>query len=81
MAIAAQSKDETWPAPSRPDPRELKSRLDGIRPEIEARAHATEKACRVPDENISALRAIGYFDIVKPRGSAATSTISTCWST
>ena len=34
--------------------------------EIEARAHATEKACRVPEENISALRAIGYFDIVKP---------------
>ena len=72
MAIAAHLKDETWPSPSpspspsRPDLAELKSRLDGVRPEIEARAHATEKACRVPEENISALRAIGYFDIVKP---------------
>jgi resorcinol 4-hydroxylase (FADH2) len=66
VAIAAHLKDETWPSPSRPDLAKLKSRLDGVRPEIEARAHATEKACRVPEENISALRAIGYFDIVKP---------------
>jgi alkylation response protein AidB-like acyl-CoA dehydrogenase len=66
MAIAAQLKDQTWQSPPRPDLKELKSRLDGVRPEIEARSHATEKACRVPEESISALRAIGYFDIVKP---------------
>jgi alkylation response protein AidB-like acyl-CoA dehydrogenase len=66
MGTAAQVKDEAPPAPWRPDLAELKSRLDGVRPQIEARAHATEKACCVPEANISALRAIGYFDIVKP---------------
>src|SRR5580692_6730202 len=66
MAVAAQRKDQGRPALSRPDLAELKSRLARVRPEIEARAHATEKACRVPEESISALRAIGYFDIVKP---------------
>src|ERR1700758_2531823 len=66
MAIVAQLKDQSLRAPQRPDLAELKSRLDSVRPQIEARAHATEKACRVPEESISALRAIGYFDIVKP---------------
>ena len=66
MAVAAQRKDQGRPALSRPDLAELKSRLARVRPEIEARAHATEKACRVPEANIDALRAIGYFDIVKP---------------
>src|SRR6202043_3008082 len=66
MATAVQLKEQAMPAPSRPDLEELKSRVDAVRPQIEARAHATEKACRVPEENISALRAIGYFDIVKP---------------
>jgi alkylation response protein AidB-like acyl-CoA dehydrogenase len=66
MGVAAQLKDHPRLSPSRPDLAELKARLAHIRPEIEARAHATEKACRVGEENISALRAIGYFDIVKP---------------
>jgi resorcinol 4-hydroxylase (FADH2) len=66
MAIVAQLKDQSLRAPPRPDLVELKTRLEAVRPEIEARAFATEKACRVPEENISALRAIGYFDIVKP---------------
>jgi alkylation response protein AidB-like acyl-CoA dehydrogenase len=65
MSTAVQRK-ETWNAPDRPDLAELKARVAGVRPEIEARAYATEKACRVPAENIAALRAIGYFDIVKP---------------
>src|SRR5215471_19731480 len=66
MAIVAQLKDQSLRAPQRPDLAELKARLAHIRPEIEARAQATEKACRVGEENIRALRAIGYFDIVKP---------------
>jgi alkylation response protein AidB-like acyl-CoA dehydrogenase len=64
MAIIAQLKDRSAP---RPDLAGLRSRLEAVRPEIEARALVTEKACRVPEENISALRAIGYLDIVKPR--------------
>src|SRR5215472_2731729 len=66
MGVAAQLKDHARLSPSRPDLPELKARLAHIRPEIEARAQATEKACRVGEENIRALRAIGYFDIVKP---------------
>jgi resorcinol 4-hydroxylase (FADH2) len=66
MSAATQRKDHGTFTPSRPDLAELKARLARIRPEIEARAHATEKACRVGEENIAALRAIGYFDIVKP---------------
>jgi alkylation response protein AidB-like acyl-CoA dehydrogenase len=65
MAIVAQLKDQR--SAPRPDLAELRSRLETVRPEIEARALATEKACRVPEENILALRAIGYMDIVKPR--------------
>ena len=66
MGVAAQRKDDGRLSPSRPGLAELKARLAHIRPEIEARAQATEKACRVGEENIAALRAIGYFDIVKP---------------
>ncbi|MBI5320561.1 flavin-dependent monooxygenase [Bradyrhizobium sp.] len=66
MATSAQRKRHAIEAPSRPDVAELKSRLASLRPQIEARALATERACRVPAENIAALRAIGYFDIVKP---------------
>src|SRR5947209_739661 len=66
MATSAQRRERSFEAPSRPDLAELKSRLLGVRAEIESRAMATEKACRVPAENIAALRAIGYFDIVKP---------------
>ena len=66
MAIAVQMKDQTRRFPPRPDPAELKSRLLAVRPEIAARAYATERSCRVPAENIAALRAFGYFDIVKP---------------
>jgi alkylation response protein AidB-like acyl-CoA dehydrogenase len=66
MATSAQRRERPFEAPSRPDLAELKSRLLGVRAQIEARALATEKACRVPAENIAALRAIGYFDIVKP---------------
>jgi alkylation response protein AidB-like acyl-CoA dehydrogenase len=66
MATSAQRKERGFEAPSRPDLAELKSRLLGVRAQIESRALATEQACRVPAENIAALRAIGYFDIVKP---------------
>lgn len=66
MGIAAKLKDQSRRTPSPPDLAELKSRLSRIRPEIEARAQETEKACRVPQANMSALRAIGYFDVVKP---------------
>jgi alkylation response protein AidB-like acyl-CoA dehydrogenase len=66
MATSAQRRERVFESPSRPDLTELKSRLSGVRAQIEARALATERACRVPAENIAALRAIGYFDIVKP---------------
>jgi len=66
MATSAQRKERTVETKSRPDLAELRSRLLGVRAEIEQRALATERACRVPAENIAALRAIGYFDIVKP---------------
>lgn len=64
--IAAQLKEEMPRFSPRPEHAELKSRVLALRPEIAARAHLTEKGCRVPAENIAALRAIGYFDIVKP---------------
>ncbi len=66
MATSAQRKERSFETRSRPDLAELRSRLAGVRAEIEQRALATERACRVPAENIAALRAIGYFDIVKP---------------
>src|SRR5690349_20089152 len=66
MATSAQRKKRVFEEPARPDLAELKSRLLSVRAQIEPRALATEKACRVPAENIAALRAIGYFDIVKP---------------
>jgi alkylation response protein AidB-like acyl-CoA dehydrogenase len=67
MTIAAQLNDQTWRrSEPRPDLARLNSLLSAVRPEIAARAFATEKACRVLPENIAALRAIGYFDIVKP---------------
>src|SRR5579863_1271417 len=66
MAMTAQLKDNPPRKPSRPDLAELKSRLAAVQPDIAARAAATEKDCRVPRENINALRDIGYFDIVKP---------------
>ncbi|HET7889739.1 MAG TPA: acyl-CoA dehydrogenase family protein [Bradyrhizobium sp.] len=66
MAMTAQLKETAHRTSLRPELSELKSRLAAVQPEIAARAPATEKACRVPPENISALRGIGYFDIVKP---------------
>src|SRR4051794_37226440 len=50
----------------RPELAELRARLARISPQIKARAYTTEKAGRVPEENIKALRDIGYFNIVKP---------------
>lgn len=44
----------------------LSARLAGIAEEIRAKARETENNRRVPAESIEALRAIGYFDIVKP---------------
>jgi alkylation response protein AidB-like acyl-CoA dehydrogenase len=66
MAATAQLKDRVRHEPARPGLSELKARLATIQDEIAARAGATEKACRVPPENMAALRAIGYFDVVKP---------------
>jgi resorcinol 4-hydroxylase (FADH2) len=66
MAMSAQLKDTASRKPPRPDLAVLKSRLAAALPDIAARAAATEKGCRVPLENINALRDIGYFDIVKP---------------
>ena len=66
MAIAAQLKEHTIASPPRPALAELRSRLAALLPEIAARAAATENGCRVPVENMAALRDIGYFDIVKP---------------
>jgi alkylation response protein AidB-like acyl-CoA dehydrogenase len=64
MASAAQLKD--LPPPPRPDRAQLEAQLAAIGPQIKARAYATEKAGRVPEENIRALADIGYFEIVKP---------------
>jgi alkylation response protein AidB-like acyl-CoA dehydrogenase len=67
MVSAAQLKDLPHAAPPHcPDPAELRARVAGIGAQIKARAHTTEKAGRVPEENIKALRDIGYFEIVKP---------------
>ena len=67
MVSVAQLKDLPHaPASQRPDPAELRARVARISPQIKARAYTTEKAGRVPEENIKALRDIGYFDIVKP---------------
>ena len=66
MVSVAQLKDVPAQPSPRPDIAELRSRVAQIAPQIKARAHNTEKAGRVPEENIIALRNIGYFDIVKP---------------
>src|SRR5690242_16723088 len=66
MVSVAQLKDAPARSAPRPDLAELRSRVAQIAPQIKARAHTTEKAGRVPEENITALRNIGYFDIVKP---------------
>jgi alkylation response protein AidB-like acyl-CoA dehydrogenase len=66
MVPVAQLKDVPASPSLRPDIAELRSRVAQIAPQIKARAHTTEKAGRVPEENITALRNIGYFDIVKP---------------
>jgi resorcinol 4-hydroxylase (FADH2) len=66
MAIAVQLRDHDLVAGKRPELGELKSRLAALLPDVAARAAETENACRVLPENISALRDIGYFDIVKP---------------
>jgi alkylation response protein AidB-like acyl-CoA dehydrogenase len=67
MVSLAQLKDAPLaPQPHRPDLAELRARVARISPQIKARAYTTEKAGRVPAENIAALRDIGYFDIVKP---------------
>ena len=67
MTAAAQLKEVSPSSRSHPaDLTLLLARLAEIGPRIKARAHTTEKAGRVPEENIAALREIGYFDIVKP---------------
>ena len=70
MNVAAQAieRSSAQPCETYPSVAELRSRLAGICPQIKARAYTTEKSGRVPAENIFALREIGYFDIVKPRG-------------
>lgn len=44
----------------------LKDRVIELTPRFRRRALETERARRVPEENITALREIGYFDVVKP---------------
>ena len=70
MNVAAQAieRSSAQPFETYPSVAELRSRLAAICPQIKARAYTTEKSGRVPAENIFALREIGYFDIVKPRG-------------
>ena len=68
--VIARHPDETHPDlpfGKRPTLAELKARVAGVSAQIKARAYTTEKSGRVPAENISALREINYFDIVKPR--------------
>ncbi len=65
MATAAQLKEQEW-RPARPSLSELKARLATVASAIRAAAQSTEAAARVPEGSIAALRAIGYFDIVKP---------------
>jgi alkylation response protein AidB-like acyl-CoA dehydrogenase len=68
MNVAAQvfEKISDSPFDKRPSVGDLKLRIASVSSQIKARAHATEKSGRVPAENILALRAIGYFDVVKP---------------
>ena len=58
---------ERRPARMRPDPASLKARVLTATPRIKALALATEQAATVPAESIEALRAAGYFEIVKPK--------------
>jgi alkylation response protein AidB-like acyl-CoA dehydrogenase len=66
MATAVQLKEHNLAVRARPGLGELKARLAALLPDIAARAVETETARRVPAESMSALRDIGYFDIVKP---------------
>jgi alkylation response protein AidB-like acyl-CoA dehydrogenase len=69
MNVAAQNIERlpSQPLGTRPTVAELKTRVQGVSPQIKARAHTTEKSGRVPAENMLALKNIGYFEIVKPR--------------
>ena len=46
---------------------DLLNRITPLLPELEARAQACEDARQVLDENVAALRAVGYLDAFKPR--------------
>ena len=51
----------------RPSPTALKAAVRAVLPAIKERAVTTERARRVPRENIEALRATGLFKVVQPR--------------
>jgi resorcinol 4-hydroxylase (FADH2) len=55
------------PRSMRPDPASLKAKVHALSPPIKAAALATEQAATVPAESIEMLRAVGFFDIVKPK--------------
>ena len=54
------------PAATRPDFSEIVARVRSLRPQIEARALATEKAKRVSDETMEALRNTAVFRLMQP---------------
>jgi hypothetical protein len=60
----------------RPNVTELRARLTTLKQAIASRAQQVEKDGRVPMESIDALRAAGYFDIVRPRAFGGLSTTS-----
>src|ERR1700730_304237 len=66
MVSVAQLKDMPAQPSRRPDIAELRSRVAQTAHQIKPHRDTLGKAGRVPEENIIALRNIGYFDIVKP---------------
>jgi alkylation response protein AidB-like acyl-CoA dehydrogenase len=65
--IIARRAEPGLAAPSIPTRDTLLAALRGIAPEIKSRAGATEKNASVPQQNVFALRDIGYYKLVQPR--------------
>ena len=66
MQVEAKLPSATRKAASRPEFAEILGRIRKLRPEISARALATEKAKRVPAETMDALRDADVFRIMQP---------------
>lgn len=66
MVIAEKEERATEQALS-PTPEQLRSSVSALSAVLKSRATTVEAERRVPMENIEALRAAGYFDVLKPK--------------